>query len=54
MLGSAPRLSADHSWLAWQLPVEDFHENGTILLDISNGEYRIIKGQWEGVQWDSP
>ena len=54
LLGSAPRLSADRSWLAWQLPVEDFHEGGTILLDIANGEYRIIKGRWEGVQWSSP
>jgi len=40
--------------LAWQLPVEDRHENGTILLDIPNGEYRIIKGDWAGVQWLSP
>ena len=54
LLGSAPRLSADRSWLAWQLPVEDYHEGGTILLDIANGEYRIIKGRWEGVQWSSP
>ena len=54
LLGSAARLSADRSWLAWQLPVEDFHEGGTILLDIANGEYRIIKGRWEGVQWSSP
>ncbi len=54
LLGSAPRLSADRSWLAWQLPVEDFHEGGTILLDITNGEYRIIKGRWAGVQWSSP
>ena len=54
MLGSAPRLSADRSWLAWRLPVEDFDESATILLDISNGEYRIIKGDWEGVQWASP
>ena len=51
-LGMVPRLSADRSWLAWHLPVEDFHESGTILLDVANGEYRIMKGSWEGVQWD--
>ena len=51
-LGMIPRFSADRSWLAWRLPVEDFHESGTVLLDVSNGEYRIMKGSWEGVQWD--
>jgi hypothetical protein len=53
LLGSEPRLSTDRSWLAWQLPVEDVHERGTVLLDVTNGEYRIIKGRWEGVQWDN-
>ena len=51
--GVAPRLSTDCSWLAWRLPVEDIHESGTVLLDVTNGEYRIIAGHWEGVQWAS-
>ncbi len=24
---------------------------GTIVLDAANGEYRIMNGHWEGVQW---
>ena len=47
-----PHLSADLSWLAWHLPVENFRERGTILLDITNGEYRLMKGFWEAVQCD--
>ncbi len=50
-LARAPRLSADRSWLTWQLPVEDYRESGTILLDVTSGEYRIMRGHWEGVQW---
>lgn len=51
LLGSKPSLSGDYSWFAWELPVEDYHESGTVLLDITNNEYRIINGRWEGVQW---
>ena len=50
--GMAPRLSADRSWLVWHLPAENYHERENILLDLTNGEYRIMKGGWEGVQWD--
>ena len=50
-LARAPRLSADRSWPTWQLPVEDYRESGTILLDVTSGEYRIMRGHWEGVQW---
>jgi hypothetical protein len=53
LFGMAPRLSADRTWLAWQLPAEQFQERETILLDIANGEYRIMEGHWEGVQWDA-
>lgn len=51
LLGVSPRLSADRSWLAWPLPVEDFYKYGTVLLDITNSEYRILAGRWDGVQW---
>jgi hypothetical protein len=53
LTGIVPRLSTDYSWLAWQLPVEDIHESGTVLLDVTSGEYRIVEGRWEGVQWYS-
>jgi hypothetical protein len=44
------RLSADGSWLAWYLPVED-PESGTLLLDLENQEFQILGGEWAGVQW---
>jgi hypothetical protein len=49
LLGTAPDLSADRSWLAWQLPVE-YSESGTILVDLTSQEYRILGGRWSGVQ----
>lgn len=54
LLGVSPQLSADRSWLAWCLPVDAFDEYGTILLDLKSGEYRILKGCWNGVQWWCP
>ena len=51
LLGVAPQLSTDRSWLAWPLPVEDINESKTVLLDIIHGQYRLLDGCWNGVQW---
>jgi hypothetical protein len=49
LLGVRPGLSADRSWLAWHVPVE-YPESGTVLMDLTNDEYRILDGRWDGVQ----
>ncbi len=52
-LDRKPVLSADGSWLAWHLPAEE-PENRTLLLDLENEEYRILPGDWAGIQWAWP
>ena len=50
LMGRQPALSADGTWLVWPLPVE-WSESGTLLVDLTNHQYRVLEGDWMGVQW---
>lgn len=50
---SMPVVSADNSWLAWGWAAKGKTDPalGTVLIDLTSGEYRTLDGWWHNVQW---